>query len=181
MNESDILDNSRADEYFIEILNKYEKLVFSICYRMTRNYFDAEDLTQDTFLAVYKALSTFDGENPKAFITRIASNKCLDYLKKADRRVAATEEDELAAYPAKEAEPEKLFLEKELMSELQKACDGLKSPYREVALAYYCRGLTAVQIAEAQGKKTKTIQTQLHRAKAMLQKYMKKEEVLWHT
>lgn len=181
MEESDILNNPREDEYFIKILNEYEKLVFSICYRMTRNYFDAEDLTQETFLALYKALPSFDRENPKAFVTRIATNKCLDYLKKAERRVAATEEDELASYPAKGAEPEKLLLEKELTDELYKVCSELRAPYNEVALAYYCRGQTAVQIAEFQGKKLKTIQTQIRRAKGMLQKHLKKEEMLWHT
>ena len=176
MEESDILNNPQQDEYFIKILNKYEKLVFSICYRMVRDYFDAEDLTQETFLALYKALSTFDGENPKAFLTRIATNKCLDYRKRAERRTSAVEEEELAVYPAKQAEPEKLLLEKELTEALYKACEGLKPPYREVAVAYYCRGKTAIQIAEVQGKKTKTVQTQIRRARGMLQKCLKKEE-----
>lgn len=176
MEESDILNNPRVDEYFIKILNAYEKLVFSICYRMTGNYFDAEDLTQETFLALYKALPSFDGKNPKAFVTRIATNKSLDYLKRAERRTAATEEEELAGYPAKEAEPERILLEKELTDELNKVCQELKPPYNEVALAYYCRGQTAAQIAKMQGKKTKTVQTQIRRAKGMLQKHFKKEE-----
>lgn len=176
--ESNHLNHSHMDAYFIKMLDEYEKLVFSICYRMTKNYFDAEDLTQETFLALYKALPGFDGANPKAFVTRIATNKCLDYLKKADRRVMATEEEELEGYPAQKAEPEKILLEKELENELYRACSGLKPPYDEVAIKYYCRGKTAVQIAEESGKKTKTVQTQLRRAKGMLQKYLKKEEIL---
>ena len=67
MEEPDIQNNPRNDEYFIKIINNYEKLIFSICYRMTKNYFDAEDLTQETFLALYKALPKFNRENPKAF------------------------------------------------------------------------------------------------------------------
>ena len=128
MDESNILKNPQSDEYFIKILNEYEKLVFSICYRMTKNYFDAEDLTQETFLALYKALPDFDGANPKAFVTRIATNKCLDYLKKADRRVTAAEEEELEGYTAQRAEPEKILWEKELKNELYRACSGLKPP-----------------------------------------------------
>lgn len=175
MDESDILDVARKEEYFVKILDKYEKLVFSICFRMTKNYFDAEDLTQETFLALYKALPEFDGENPGGFVTRIATNKCLDYLKKAERRTIVAEDEIFAAEPAKDAGPERLLLEKEMEQELEKACIGLKSPYSEVALAYYCQGQTSAQIAEASGKKTKTIQTQLRRAKAMLQKQLKKE------
>ncbi len=179
--ELDILEGLQTDEYFIKILEEYEKLVFSICYRMTRDYFDAEDLTQETFLALYKALPAFNRQNPKAFVTKIATNKCLDYLKKAERRAAATEEEELAGYPAKGAEPEKILLEKELNQVLYEACRSLKPPYQEVAIAYYCRHQTAVQIAEISGKKVKTVQTQIARAKLMLQKYLKREEIVWHT
>ena len=72
-------------------------------------------------------------------------------------------------------------MEKELAEELYRACSGLKPPYKEVALAYYCRGRTAAQIAASQEKKKKTVQTQIRRAKGMLQKHLKKEEMLWHT
>lgn len=180
MEESDILKTARDEEYFVKILNEYEKLVFSICFRMTQNYFDAEDLTQETFLAVYKALPQFDGENPGGFVTRIATNKCLDYLKKAERRTIVADDETFADKKAENAEPEKILLEKEIAQELEKACIGLKSPYGEVALAYYCQGQTAVQIAASSGRKTKTVQTQLRRAKVMLQKKWK-EEITWHT
>lgn len=178
MTKADTLKETETDAYFTKMLNEYEKLVFSICYRMTRNYFDAEDLTQETFLALYKALPGFDGANPKAFVTRIATNKCLDYLKKADRRVTTTEEEALEGYPAQRAEPEKILMEKELEQELYSTCLKLKPPYDEVAVEYYCRGKTAMQIAEQSGKKVKTVQTQIRRAKGMLQKYLKKEEIV---
>ena len=44
------------NSYFEDLLTEYEKLVFSICYRMTNNYFDAQDLTQETFISVYKVM-----------------------------------------------------------------------------------------------------------------------------
>ena len=53
---------------------------------MTSDYFASEDLTQDTFLSAYKHLSEFDGKYEKAWICRIATNKCLDYLQSAGRR-----------------------------------------------------------------------------------------------
>ena len=74
------------NSYFEDLLTEYEKLVFSICYRMTNNYFDAQDLTQETFISVYKVMESFDEKNEKAYITRIATNKCLDHLKRAERR-----------------------------------------------------------------------------------------------
>ncbi len=178
MEETENLSMARQEELFTQMLDQYEKLVFSICVRMTKNYFDAEDLTQETFLAVYKALPSFDGVNPGGFVTRIATNKCLDYLKRAEHRTTLVEDQKLAEYQAEGSEPEHILWQKEIKRELEKACLGLKSPYGEVALAYYCRGQTTLQIAESLGKKTKTIQTQLRRAKGMLQKIIKKEGII---
>ena len=80
------MEQINQDNYFEDLLTKYEKLVFSICYRMTNNYFDAQDLTQETFFSVYRVIESFDKKNEKAYITRITTNKCLDHLKKAERR-----------------------------------------------------------------------------------------------
>ena len=169
---------SELDKQFVELLKKYEKLAFSICYKMTQNYFDAEDLTQETFIAVYKSLSEFDGVNPGGFITRIATNKCLDYLKRADRRATPTEDDVLFQNVSASPSPETNLLRDEVERELKCACISLKPPYNEVATEYYCNGRTAAEIADSTGKNIKTIQTQIRRAKEMLQKKIKKEQVV---
>ena len=57
-----------------ELIDSYEKLVFSICYKTTGDYFAAEDLAQETFLAAFQKYDTFDGANEKAWICRIATN-----------------------------------------------------------------------------------------------------------
>lgn len=51
-------------------MEQYEKLIFSICYRMLGDYFDAQDMTQETFLTYYKVLDRFDGQNEKAFLEK---------------------------------------------------------------------------------------------------------------
>lgn len=169
---------SELDKQFVELLKKYEKLAFSVCYKMTQNYFDAEDLTQETFIAVYKSLSEFDGVNPGGFITRIATNKCLDYLKRADRRATPTEDDVLFQNVSASPSPETNLLRDEVERELKCVCISLKPPYNEVATEYYCNGRTAAEIADSTGKNIKTIQTQIRRAKEMLQKKIKKEQVV---
>lgn len=177
MKEQD-MNSPVGEEAFADILQQYEKMVFNICYSMTRNYFDAEDLSQETFIALYKALPNFDGENLGGYITRIATNKCLDHLKGASQRVIPTEADILSQQETAVSGPEEVLVEREVEEELRKACIGLKSPYSQVALAYYCQGETAAQIAERTGKKTKTVQTQIRRAKGMLQKRIRKEDTL---
>ena len=73
-------------------MQRYEKLVYSICYRMVKNPFDAQDLTQETFLSVYKKLPEFDGTYERAWICKIATNKSLDYMKQAARKTEPQEE-----------------------------------------------------------------------------------------
>ena len=69
-----------------ELIDEYEKLVFSICYKITGDYFIAEDLAQETFLSVFQKYDSFDGSNEKAWICRIATNKSIDYMRRADRK-----------------------------------------------------------------------------------------------
>lgn len=173
MTEENLIDYEKK---LVRALNQYEKLIFSLCYQMTKNYFDAQDLTQETFLAYYRALPKFDGQNEKGFLTRIATNQCLDYLKKAERRAVPSESDVLERNASAVPPPEEEVLENLVRQQLLSLCGMLKPPYRQVAMAYYCQEQTAAQIAESTGGKVKTVQTQLRRAKKMLQKLYLKEE-----
>lgn len=114
-------------------MEQYEKLIFSICYRMLGDYFDAQDMTQETFLTYYKVLDRFDGQNEKAFLTKIATNKCLDFLKSKRRKEMPTEDGILESNVGTVSSLEESFLEKEINEELSNACRTLKPPYDEVA------------------------------------------------
>ena len=160
--------------YFEYLLNTYQKLVYSICLRATGNRFDAEDLTQDVYIAVYKNLSAFDRNYEKAWICKIASNKCLDFLKSAKRRIQPAKEEVFLELPDKST-PEEACLEKESGEYLYKLCQRLKEPYRSVATEHFCRERSIAEIATASGKNRKTVQTQVYRAKTMLRKLMKEE------
>ena len=160
-------------------MQQYEKLIFSICYRMLGDYFDAQDMTQETFLTYYKVLDRFDGQNEKAFLTKIATNKCLDLLRSKRRKEMPTEDDILESNVGTVSSLEESFLEKEINKELGDACRDLKPPYNEVAYEFYCCDKTAKEISENRGIKLKTIQTQISRAKKMLQKKLEKKRALY--
>ena len=165
-----------SKENFIRLVKQYQNLVFSICLKLTGDYFAAEDLTQDTFLAAYQHLEEFDGREEKAWICRIASNKCVDYLRSAARRVVPTEEEELQVTAGiSREEPLGLVLNQELLAQLNTACEALKSPYREVALAHFAEGKTAMEIAKQNGIGVNTVKTRLYRARDMLKKSLGKE------
>jgi RNA polymerase sigma-70 factor (ECF subfamily) len=131
-------------------------------------------LAQETYLSAYKHLSTFDRQYEKAWLCRIATNKCLDYLKRAERQSIPTEDEYFITQTDKEPSPEDNVLDAEVKRQLYDRCSQLKSPYREIAMDYFYYELPAADIASKNGKNLKTVQTQIYRAKAMLQKKYRK-------
>lgn len=77
-------------QQFLDCVKLYERLILTICFSFTKNYFDAENLAQETFLSAYRNINKFEGNNLKAWLTTIASNKCRDYLKSSWRKTEST-------------------------------------------------------------------------------------------
>lgn len=165
-----------SKKYFSELVDTYDKLVFSICYKIMGDYFAAEDLSQETFLTVFQKYSTFDGGNEKAWICRIATNKSIDYMRSAGRKNIPTEDGFFEAELERKNDPEKCCIEQEVKENLLKFCGMLKSPYDEIAVDYYLKEMTVAEIASKRHRNMKTIQTQIYRAKKMLQKLYRREE-----
>lgn len=140
------------------------------------NRFDAEDLTQEVFLSAFKNLSDFDGRYEKAWLSKIAVRKCLDFLKQAGRRSIPTEDTYFLSIQEKSPSPEEGYLLAEEKKRVYQLCEQLKSPYKEVALQHFYYERTAAEIAEETGQNVKTLQTQIYRAKAMLKKSMERSE-----
>ena len=161
--------------YFEYLLQTNQRLVYSICYKATANRFDAEDLTQEVYIAIYKNLSAFDRSYEKAWVSRIASNKCLDFLKSAKRRIQPADEEVFLGLTDSASTPEESYLKKESNHYVYDVCQKLKEPYKTVATEHFYREKTIAQIAEENGKNVKTVQTQIYRAKAMLKKTVKEE------
>ena len=166
-------ESINRQEYLAELFDRYGNLVWSICYKFTNDYFEAQDLTQDTFLAVYNHLPSFDGRNERAWICRIAANKGLDYVKQAQKRIQPEEDIFFSLLENGQKSTEEEILEKDTKKRLYEACCSLKPPYNEVAVDYFCKEMTTAEIAAARKKKEKTVQTQIYRAKAMLKKIWK--------
>ena len=169
-----------SEEKFIQLVNQYQNLIFSICLKLTGDYFVAEDLTQDTFIAAYQNMEHFDGQAEKAWLCRIASNKCIDYQRAAARRVVPVTEEEMPKVHntgafREENEPLQSVLNREVLKELEACCNALSPPYDEVSRKYFLEGKTAKEITMQTGRNLKTVQTQVYRAREMLKKSYRKE------
>ena len=165
-----------SNENFIRLMDQYQNLIFSLCLKLTGDYFAAEDLTQETFVAAYQHLREFDGKAEKAWLCRIAANKCRDYRRRAVRKELTVPEGELPVVRAEsQDEPLQEILNQELLKELERYCDALAPPYNEVARWHFVEGKTAKEIARISGNGIKTVQTRIYRAREMLRKRYRKE------
>lgn len=139
-----------------------------------RNYFTAEDLCQETFLSAYRHFSSFDGKNPKGWLTTIAANKCKDYLKKSATRMEYASQDALFALPASLKEsPEERLLGKEVQDTLKSIIDTMREPYREALTLFLLDGFSPGEIAQKKRVPVKTVQTWCYRGKNMLKEKYK--------
>src|SRR6476469_1040548 len=76
-------------DQFRELITRYQARVFAVAYKVSKNPKDAEDITQEVFLQLYRALSQFKGDSSlSTWIYKIAMNKALDYQRKQIRQVA---------------------------------------------------------------------------------------------
>ena len=171
------LDIASKDTQLRELMQAHQTLVFNLCLRLTKDYFTAEDLAQETFLAAHQNLERFDGANPAGWLTTIATRKCLDHLRSAAvRKSQFTEDDALLRFPSPVAQqPEARFFDSHFEQALQRACEALREPYKSVALGYYREEKSLAAIAQETGTPIDTVRTRCYRAKHMLRQILERE------
>lgn len=83
---------TKDDRPFQELFRRYQSVVWRVCYSYMRNRQDAEDLTQDVFLKVYRNLNQFEGRSSfKTWLYRVAINTCQNEIRRRGRRPQVTE------------------------------------------------------------------------------------------
>ena len=150
-------------------MEAYEKLVFTVCYRLVGNYHDAQNLTQDTFIAAFNHIGEMDGTNIKGWLVRIASNKSKDLLKSAYyRRVSIMEDISELDILREEMSPERILIEGETGEIIRQSIVSLPEPYHDVAVIFFLEEISVEAIATRLSRPKKTVQSQLYRAKLKL-------------
>ena len=172
------MGNTDSNEKLIQLMTSYENLVFSICLKMTGDYFAAQDITQETFISAFEHLKDLSEGSEKAWICRIASNKCIDYLKSSERKATPTPEEEMPENVTSRDGPLETFVAKDVMKQFTDSCGALPDSYSEAARLHFIDGLSAKEISLKQGVPLKNVQTRIYRAREMLKAKMRKEDLL---
>ena len=170
--------NTDSNEKLIQLMTSYENLVFSICLKMCGDYFAAQDITQETFISAFEHLESLSEGSEKAWICRIASNKCIDYLKSSERKTTPTPDTEMPENVTSRDGPLETFVAKDVYKEFTENCNALPDNYKEAARMHFIDGLTAKEISLKTGVPLKNVQTRIYRAREMLKTKMRKEDFL---
>ena len=134
---------------FDRLVQKYQSLVYTICHQLVPDEGDAQDLTQETFLAAWRNMSRCPVGYEKQWLARIASNKAKDYLRSAWARRMNTPGDAVLALEGAPpgSEPETQLLEalgeEELTQRILDLREPYKTPCRLVLLAPHAGGGTS--------------------------------------
>ncbi len=179
---------ARDERAFNELVKAYERRVFALVLRMIGNRAEAEDLAQEVFVQVFKAIGSFRGDSKlSTWIYRIAVNLCKNRSKYLRVRHAG-EEEELEAVaervPLGEARranvgqverPDEMIAGKQVERIVQRAILELEADFRECLVLRDVEELSYEEIGEITGLPPGTVKSRIHRARAMLREIVERE------
>ena len=150
---------------FATVVQREGDVILRISYRILRDLAEAEDATQETFVAAFLALPTYRGEGSlRAWLSRIATRQA---LRKRATRPSTTRRDavtETLPDDRSDTRPENAALAGERRDALVRSLDELPTAHRDIVILKYFGGLTLTEIADATGRPLGTVKTHLHRA-----------------
>ena len=150
-------------EAFGALVNKYQRVMYTVALRMLGNPEDARDVTQDAFVKAYQHLATFDSRYRfYSWMYRILINECLNANR--DRR----REEPLDAHAAGDDNPFDTALEAERLVQINMALDQLTPEYRAVVVLRHFGGQSYEEIADALSIPEKTVKSRLYSARQRL-------------
>lgn len=171
-----VLDGRIND--FEKIVQKYQSIVFAICMNIIKDPLEAENLAQETFIQAYKSLEGYKFKGFKTWITRIATNKAIDYKRKMKLSNSSNVIyiDELAdEIPENNLSLQETLIKKEEKEALRSLVAGLPDKYSTVIKKYYVQSKSYEEIAFEEGISTRAVESRLYRARSLLKDKWKED------
>jgi RNA polymerase sigma factor (sigma-70 family) len=152
-----------------EIVRAHSARVYRLAYRLTGNQHDAEDLTQEVFVRVFRSLSSYKPGTFEGWLHRITTNLFLDGARRRQRiRFEGLGEDAGQRLPGAEVSPAQAWDEAHLDGDIQAALQALPPDYRAAVVLCDIEGFSYEEIAVTMGVKLGTVRSRIHRGRAQL-------------
>jgi RNA polymerase sigma-70 factor (ECF subfamily) len=176
--ETEAIDRAKAGDTasFEALYNLHKRRVYSLCLRMTGNTAEAEDLTQEAFLQLYRKIATFRGESAfSTWLHRLAVNVVLMHLRKKGLPQVSLEE---SLEPQEEGPKREVGVPDPVLSgsidrvNLERAIENLPPGYRVIFVLHDIEGYEHNEIADLMGCSIGNSKSQLHKARMRLRELL---------
>ena len=152
-----------------EIVREHSGRVYRLAYRLTGNRHDAEDLTQEVFVRVFRSLSSYTPGTFEGWLHRITTNLFLDSARRKQRiRFDGLPEDVEERWAGGDPGPERAWEQNNLDRDVQAALDTLPPDFRAAVVLCDIEGLSYEEIAATLDVKLGTVRSRIHRGRALL-------------
>lgn len=178
----------RADDYFIErylegnvdavdmLIDKYKNSLYRLCYHLTRDKYEADDLFQDTWMKLFSNIHKYKANNFKGFLFKICINTYKDFYRKKKRNAkTAYLESAIDEVPTTGYSVEKHIEEKETKVKLMDCVNKLKDNYRIPIILHYFHDCKYEKIADIMKIPIGTVKSRISTAKDNIRKSMEVE------
>jgi RNA polymerase sigma-70 factor (ECF subfamily) len=152
-----------------DLVRQHSSRVYRLAYRLTGNPHDAEDLTQEVFVRVFRSLSSYTPGTFEGWLHRITTNLFLDMARRRQRiRFEGLGDQAVGLLRDDEPTPAQAFDARHLDTDVQQALEALAPEYRAAVVLCDIEGLSYEEIAATLGVKLGTVRSRIHRGRAQL-------------
>lgn len=152
-----------------EVVRTHSARVYRLAYRLTGNQHDAEDLTQEVFVRVFRSLSSYTPGTFEGWLHRITTNLFLDMARRRARiRFEGLNEDAPDRMRGREPTPAQAYDDRHFDPDVQRALDELAPEFRAAVVLCDIEGLSYEEIAATLGVKLGTVRSRIHRGRTQL-------------
>lgn len=167
---------------FEQLIDRYQKLIYNLAYRIFNNTSDAEDVTQEVFLKIYRNIEKCSGKQSiKTWIYTITYNTCIDEVRKRkgknnislDMTLDSDDGEYSFEVASNEPTPEASLLNKEGIKEIEEAINQLNEVNKSLVFLRDIKGLSYNEISEIMDMNIGTVKSRLNRARNKLKNILK--------
>ncbi len=151
-----------------EVVRAHSARVYRLSYRLTGNRHDAEDLTQEVFVRVFRSLSSYTPGTFEGWLHRITTNLFLDLVRRRARIRFDALPDDAERLASPDRGPAQVYDDTHFDADVQKALDALPPDFRAAVVLCDLEGLSYEEIAATLDVKIGTVRSRIHRGRSQL-------------
>lgn len=165
-----------------DFVNAYYEHVYRTAYAVLHHHQDAEDVTQEVFVQIYRALPEYRNQGLKTWITRITVNRAIDARRKlARQKVTVAQDEQWIEDHAQQADYNEHSTEQKIMLQERKAfiqeeLERVPEHYKDVIHAFYIDEKSYEEIAKQLSLEKKSVESRLYRARLWLKRHWRRED-----